>query len=119
MAKKALRPAMMANYYEKLTKIFLLSSNTLYHVAAWSRYYSTVISIGGKSEEDLGRLAAQVLISMLAVPVGLVTEEPDDLKGKNARLTALVGLTRMPTLLGLLKDAVSFFFTFTILFSLI
>lgn len=99
---------MMANYYEKLTKIFLMSGNALYHAAAWSRYYSTVISIGGKSEEDLGKLAAQVLVSALAVPVGLHTE-PDELKGKNARLTALLGLTRMPTRSGLLKDAVSFY----------
>lgn len=100
---------MMANYYEKLTKIFLMSGNALYHAAAWNRYYSTVTSIGGKSPEDLGRLAAQVLVSALAVPVGLHTEEPDELKGKNARLTALLGLTRTPTRSGLLKDAVSFF----------
>ncbi|KAF8962918.1 hypothetical protein BDZ97DRAFT_1905090 [Flammula alnicola] len=107
MAKKAPRPAMMANYYEKLTKIFLMSGNALYHAAAWSRYYAVVISIGGKSDEELSRLAAQVLVSALAVPVGLHTEEPDELKGKNARLTALLGLTRMPTRSGLLKDALS------------
>lgn len=53
MAKKAPRPAMMANYYEKLTKIFLMSGNALYHAAAWSRYYAIVTSIGGKSEEEL------------------------------------------------------------------
>ncbi len=98
---------MMANYYEKLTKIFLMSGNALYHAAAWSRYYAIVTSIGGKSDEELGRLAAQVLVSALAVPVGLHTEEPDELKGKNARLTALLGLSRMPTRSGLLKDALS------------
>ncbi|KAF4622265.1 hypothetical protein D9613_009488 [Agrocybe pediades] len=107
MAKKAPRPAMMANYYEKLTKIFLMSGNALYHAAAWNRYYAIVTSIGGKSDEEMGRLAAQVLVSALAVPVGLQTEEPDELKGKNARLTALLGLTRMPTRSGLLKDALS------------
>lgn len=107
MAKKAPRPAMMANYYEKLTKIFLMSGNALYHAAAWSRYYAIILSIGGKSEEELGRLAGQVLVSALAVPVGLHTEEPDELKGKNARLTALLGLTRMPSRSGLLKDALS------------
>jgi hypothetical protein len=32
------------------------------------------------------------------------TEEPDELKGKNAKLTALLGPTRMPTRSGLLKD---------------
>ncbi|KAF9440497.1 hypothetical protein P691DRAFT_767682 [Macrolepiota fuliginosa MF-IS2] len=107
MAKKAPRPAMMANYYEKLTKIFLMSGNALYHAAAWGRYYAIVTNIGGKTEEEMSRLAGQVLVSALAVPVGLQTEEPGELKGKNARLTALLGLTRMPTRAGLLKDALS------------
>ncbi|KAF9530713.1 hypothetical protein CPB83DRAFT_850177 [Crepidotus variabilis] len=107
MAKKAPRPAMMANYYEKLTKIFLMSSNALYHAAAWSRYYAIVTSIGGKSDEEMGRLAGQVLVSALAVPVGLQADEQDELRGKNAKLTALLGLSRMPTRSGLLKDALS------------
>ncbi len=102
---------MMANYYEKLTKIFLMSGNALYHAAAWSRYYAIVTSIGGKSEEEMSRLAGQVLVSALAVPVGLQGDGLDELKGKNARLTALLGLTRMPTRSGLLKDAVSFLFS--------
>jgi len=109
MAKKAPRPAMMANYYEKLTKIFLMSGNALYHAAAWNRYYAIVTSIGGKSDEEMGRLAAQVLVSTLAVPVGLQAEEAEELKGKSARLTALLGLTRVPTRSGLLRDAVRCF----------
>ncbi|KAG6908234.1 hypothetical protein DXG01_005627 [Tephrocybe rancida] len=107
MAKKAPRPAMMANYYEKLTKIFLMSGNALYHAAAWGRYYAIVTSIGGKSDEELSKLAGQVLVSALAVPVGLHNEEHDELKGKNARLTALLGLSKVPTRAGLLKDALS------------
>lgn len=107
MAKKAPRPAMMANYYEKLTRIFLTSGNALFHAAAWAKYYSIVRSAGGKSDEELSRLAGQVLISALAVPVGQATEESaDETKGKNARLTALLGLTKMPTRTGLLKEAV-------------
>ncbi|PBK70465.1 hypothetical protein ARMSODRAFT_955964 [Armillaria solidipes] len=107
MAKKAPRPAMMANYYEKLTKIFLVSGNALYHAAAWARYYSLVTSIGGKSDEELSKLAGQVLVSALAVPVGRHTEEQDEVKGKLGRLTALLGLAKMPTRAGLLKDALS------------
>ncbi|KAF8632712.1 hypothetical protein AX15_001735 [Amanita polypyramis BW_CC] len=107
MAKKAPRPAMMANYYEKLTKIFLMSGNALYHATAWSRYYAIVVSIGGKSEEELSRLAGQVLVSALAVPVGTQLEDQDEPKGRNARLTALLGLSKMPTRTGLLKDALS------------
>ncbi|GBE85638.1 Eukaryotic translation initiation factor 3 subunit A [Sparassis crispa] len=109
MAKKAPRPAMMANYYEKLTRIFLMSGNALYHAAAWNRYYAVVTAIGGKSPEEMGKLAGQVLVSALAVPVGLQSEESavEEGKGKNARLTALLGLTRPPTRTGLLKDALA------------
>lgn len=108
MAKKAPRPAMMANYYEKLTKIFLMSGNALYHAAAWSRYYTIVTTTGGKPEEELRRLAGQVLVSALAVPVGSKNaDSAEDGKGKNSRLTALLGLSKTPTRAGLLKDAVS------------
>ncbi|KII90374.1 hypothetical protein PLICRDRAFT_136599 [Plicaturopsis crispa FD-325 SS-3] len=108
MAKKAPRPSMMANYYEKLTKIFLMSGNALYHAAAWARYYSVVSNIGGKSEEEMGRLAGQVLVSALAVPVGQQAEEgAEEGKGKNGRLTSLLGLSKTPTRSGLLKDALS------------
>ena len=85
---------MTANYYEKLTKIFFMSGNALYHAAAWSRYYSVVTSIGGKTDEEMGCKPSSC---------------QHDLKGKNARLTALLGLSRMPTRSGLLKDAVSLF----------
>lgn len=110
MAKKAPRPAMMANYYEKLTRIFLTSGNALFHAAAWGKYYSIVRTSGGRTDEELARLAGQVLISALAVPVGQESEEVfEENKGKNARLTALLGLNKMPTRTGLLKDIVRLF----------
>ncbi|KAJ7112946.1 hypothetical protein C8R44DRAFT_842082 [Mycena epipterygia] len=103
MAKKAPRPAMMANYYEKLTKIFLMSGNALYHAAAWGRY-NTVYSPASKSAEDIERLAGQVLVSALAVPVGLASAQEEPAK---QRLTALLGLTKPPTRASLLKDALA------------
>ncbi|KAI0283489.1 hypothetical protein BC826DRAFT_973748 [Russula brevipes] len=100
MAKKAPRPAMMANYYEKLTKIFLMSGNALYHAAAWGSFMA--------SDEELGRLAGQVLVSALAVPVNQKAEEAiGEVKGRTGRLTALLGLTKTPTRNRLLKDALS------------
>ena len=107
-AKKVPRPTMMANYYEKLTRIFLTSGNALFHAAAWGRYYSVVRAIGGKPDEELSRLAGQVLISALAVPVGQESEE-DEVRGRTTRLTVLLSLTKVPTRTGLLKEAVSVF----------
>lgn len=117
MAKKAPRPSMMANYYEKLTKIFLMSGNALYHAAAWAKYYSVVTSIGGRSDEEMTKLAGQVLVSALAVPVGQKAEELGAVegKGKVARLTALLGLSKPPSRRGLLSDAVSKVATLSIL----
>ncbi|TCD71078.1 eukaryotic translation initiation factor 3 subunit A [Steccherinum ochraceum] len=108
MAKKAPRPSMMANYYEKLTRIFLMSGNALYHAAAWGRYYAIVTTIGGKSSEELGRLAEQVLVSALAVPVGTQgADAAEESKGRSSRLTALLGLSKAPTRKALLQDALS------------
>ncbi|KAH9052673.1 hypothetical protein EDB87DRAFT_1656524 [Lactarius vividus] len=108
MAKKAPRPAMMANYYEKLTKIFLMSGNALYHAAAWGKFYTVTTTLGGKSEEELSRLAGQVLVSALAVPVNQKGEESvEEVKGRTGRLTSLLGLSKTPTRTGLLRDALS------------
>lgn len=54
-------------------------------------------------------LAGLVLLSALAVPIGAEQREAeeDGGKGRNSRLTALLGLTKMPTRQGLLKDALS------------
>ncbi|KAH9979221.1 hypothetical protein BGW80DRAFT_1434953 [Lactifluus volemus] len=108
LAKRAPRPAMMANYYEKLTKIFLMSGNALYHAAAWGKFYAVITTIGGKSEEELSRLAGQVLVSALAVPVNQKAEmSVEEIKGRTGRLTSLLGLSKTPTRMGLLKDALS------------
>lgn len=121
MAKKAPRPAMMANYYEKLTRIFMVSDNDLFHAAAWNRYYALARS-GIKTEEEHTRFASCVLLSALAVPVisssapgtgNMNKSKQDFLQGdqetrsRTGRLTSLLGLSRTPTRAGLLKEALN------------
>ncbi|KAH8110373.1 hypothetical protein DFH11DRAFT_1730290 [Phellopilus nigrolimitatus] len=97
IAKKSPHPAMIANYYEKLTRIFLTSGNALFHAAAWARYYSIVWSVGGKSEEELGRLAGQ----------SSLVHSPYLLDRSRKRTKRRLGLTKTPTRTGLLKEALS------------
>ncbi|KAH8093839.1 hypothetical protein DFH11DRAFT_1555683 [Phellopilus nigrolimitatus] len=102
IAKKSPHPAMLANCYEKLTRIFLTSGSVLFHAAACAHYHLIARSVGGKCDEELGRLTGQVLICALAVPVGQESEE-DEPKGQTAHLTALLGLTKTLARIGLLK----------------
>jgi translation initiation factor 3 subunit A len=121
MAKKAPRPSMMANYYEKLTRIFMVSDNNLFHAAAWNRYYS--LARGGlKTDEEHTRMSSLVLLSALAVPVisssapgtGNMNKSKSDFllgdqetRSRTGRLTSLLGLSRTPTRAGLLKEALA------------
>ena len=78
MTKEAPKPVMMANYYEKLTKTFLMSRNALYYGGVITQSY---INIRGVSDKELGKLASQVLVSGSTVSVGQHVEGG---KGKNA-----------------------------------
>lgn len=121
MAKKTPRPSMMANYYEKLTKIFMVSDNNLFHAASWNRYYA-LARTNVKTEEEHTRMASLVLLSALAVPVisssapgtGNMNKSKSDFlmadqetRSRTGRLTSLLGLSQTPTRAGLLKEALA------------
>ncbi|CAG8590568.1 4176_t:CDS:2 [Diversispora eburnea] len=112
MSKRPPKSVMMANYYDKLTKIFLVSENYLFHATSWNRYY-TLVKAQNKalSDEENTRMASFVLLSALAIPVITSSKtrllEIDDNKNKQHRLAALLGMTRSPTRSGLLKEALN------------
>ena len=128
LSKRPAKNVMMANYYEKLTRIFLVSENYLFHAAAWSRYYSLLrqsasIVASGQSlkkdnpavtEADMSRAASFVLLSALSIPVistsrsrGALIDIDEVRKNKNNRLTNLLGMSQAPTRAVLFKDAMS------------
>ncbi|KAI9789868.1 MAG: eukaryotic translation initiation factor 3 subunit A [Candelina submexicana] len=128
LSKRPAKNIMMANYYEKLTRIFLVSENYLFHAAAWSRYYNllrqsaTVVASGQSSrkdnpavtEADMSRAASFVLLSALSIPVistsrsrGALVDVDEARKNKNTRLTNLLGMSQPPTRAVLFKDAMS------------
>ncbi|KAJ6446559.1 LOW QUALITY PROTEIN: Legume-like lectin [Purpureocillium lavendulum] len=128
LSKRPPKNVMMANYYEKLTRIFLVGENYLFHAAAWSRYYtllrqsSALVASGqGKksdnppaSDADLQKAASFVLLSALAIPVisttrsrGAMVDFDEARKNKNSRLTHLLGMAQAPTRARLFRDALS------------
>jgi translation initiation factor 3 subunit A len=128
LSKRPPKNIMMANYYEKLTRIFLVGENYLFHAAAWSRYYNllrqsaSIVASGqskkadnpATSEADLSKAASFVLLSALAIPVistsrsrGALVDIDEAKKNKNSRLTHLLGMSVAPTRAVLFKDAMS------------
>lgn len=128
LSKRPAKNVMMANYYEKLTRIFLVSENYLFHAAAWNRYYnllrqSAIAIAAGQSskkdspsvsEADMTKTASFVLLSALSIPVistsrsrGALVDVDEVRKNKNTRLTNLLGMPHSPTRAALFKDALS------------
>ncbi|TVY44140.1 Eukaryotic translation initiation factor 3 subunit A [Lachnellula subtilissima] len=128
LSKRPPKNVMMANYYEKLTRIFLVGENYLFHAAAWSRYYNllrqsaSMVASGqskkadnpATSEADLSKAASFVLLSALAIPVistsrsrGALVDIDEAKKNKNSRLTHLLGMAQAPTRAVLFRDAMS------------
>ncbi|KAJ3793212.1 hypothetical protein GGU11DRAFT_423034 [Lentinula aff. detonsa] len=87
-----IKSTMMANYYEKLSQVFLMSGNALYHAAAWAKYYDLVTYAGANASavENREVLAGKVIVSALAVPVGKTTTTGGG--GVHSRLSALLNL---------------------------
>lgn len=128
LSKRPAKNIMMANYYEKLTRIFLVGENYLFHAAAWSRYYnllrqSAMLVASGQSKKsenpsatdaDLQKAASFVLLSALSIPVistsrsrGAMVDFDEARKNKNSRLTHLLGMSSAPTRAVLFRDALS------------
>ena len=127
LSKRPPKSVMMANYYEKLTRIFLVSGNYLFHAAAWNRYFNLLrqsaaaVNAGAPKRDapsttdaDLTRAASFVLLSALSIPVistsrsrGAVLDVDEAKKNKNTKLTTLLGLVKAPSRGGLFKDALS------------
>ncbi|KAK7204542.1 hypothetical protein BZA70DRAFT_281092 [Myxozyma melibiosi] len=113
ISKRPAKPAMMANYYEKLTKIFLVSDNFLFHAAAASRFYNVRMQTKALTEAEISKTASTVLLSALSIPVistgriraGMI--DVDENKPKNARLSGLLNLSKSPSRASLLREALA------------
>jgi translation initiation factor 3 subunit A len=109
---------LMANYYEKLTTLFWVSENHLFHAFAWWKYYSLCMEYNrGMSAEQKEMQASAVLLAALCIPQlpagmtnhtehGIASTIQDDIvKQKMGRMATLLGFhTRNPTREGLLAE---------------
>jgi translation initiation factor 3 subunit A len=127
LSRRPAKNVVMANYFEKLARIFLVSENFLFHAASWNRYYnllghSAMAVASGQTKKDnptvtdatMTNAASFVLLSALSIPVistsrsrGALVDVDEAKKNKNARLTNLLGMSSPPTRAALLKDALN------------
>jgi translation initiation factor 3 subunit A len=100
---------LMAAYYEKLTTLFWVSENHLFHAFAWYKYHNLCKEYNRGMSPDLKRKhASAVLLAALCIP----TMEQEDTqfedasrKEKMARMATLLGFhTRNPTREALLEE---------------
>ena len=125
LSKRPAKPVMMANYFEKLSTIFLVSDNYLFHAAAYNRYFNLLrssaaaVAAGQASkkdspavtEADITKNASFVILAALSIPVistsrsrGALADIDEARKNKHQRLTNLLGMSQAPTRAALFKE---------------
>jgi len=117
---------LMAKYYEKLTTLFWVSENYLFHAFAWYKYYTLCREFNrGMTADEKTFQASAVLLSALCIPNlpdsslspgsngssgknenKIATSQKDEYTRKNsARMATLLGFhTRNPTRESLLSE---------------
>jgi translation initiation factor 3 subunit A len=123
LGKKTPKPRLMSIYYEKLTRIFLVSENYLFHAYAWYRYHSLCVECRKdmKAEERTAQ-ANTVLLATLSIPedgvggsatqaignsVAIAGDEDETHVDKNQQMAVLLDFTANPTRQALLSEIVA------------
>lgn len=113
--RKTPRSRLMVTYYEKLTRIFWVSENHLFHAYAWYRYYCLCLECRKDMRpEERAAQASCVLLSALCIPnfretegAAAVLEEDEVSAEKNAHMALLLDFQANPTRQALLAEMVS------------
>jgi translation initiation factor 3 subunit A len=115
IGRKAPKPKLMATYYEKLTRIFWVAENQLFHAYAWFKYYC--LSLDSRKDvkgEERSFMASAVLLSALSIPSTRDTTDPSALheedeiaSEKNRQMAKLLDFQANPTRKALLEDIIA------------
>eukprot|EP00283_Hemiselmis_rufescens_P006388 CAMPEP_0173423820 /NCGR_PEP_ID=MMETSP1357-20121228/3963_1 /TAXON_ID=77926 /ORGANISM="Hemiselmis rufescens, Strain PCC563" /LENGTH=857 /DNA_ID=CAMNT_0014386977 /DNA_START=130 /DNA_END=2699 /DNA_ORIENTATION=- len=105
--RKAFKSKVMMTYYDKISQVFWVSENYLFHACAMQKIYNITEkqrarevakgeSTRDKANQSLQVLASQLVLGALAVPhhahrAGYEFETSDPEKDKHQRMSALVG----------------------------
>merc|ERR1719487_1687754 len=94
----------MVAYYEKLTRIFWVSENHLFHAYAWFRYYTLFCETKREIRaEERQLIASNVLLAALCIPKEEGGDD-DASREKNQRLAMLLDFQANPNRQALLAD---------------
>jgi len=102
MVKKSPKPQMMAVYYAKLTKVFWVSENHLYHAYAWFKLFNLSKTYNKNlSPADTRTMASITLLATIAVAPydtkgGANHIEQEIEKERNLKMANLLGFTLDP-----------------------
>ena len=123
LGKRMPKPRLMSIYYEKLTRIFWVSENYLFHAYAWYRYHTLCCEFRKDMKGDERTAQANiVLLSTLSIPeegvgnsatqsIGASTSVDDDdekpVNHKTHQMAVLLDFTAHPTRQALLTELIA------------
>ncbi|CAM9411979.1 unnamed protein product, partial [Hapterophycus canaliculatus] len=113
ISKKTPKARLMASYYEKLTRIFWVSENYLFHAYAWYKFYSlaseynkTLTSEAKVTQANCVLLAAISIPQIRSESANQLFDEDDLSKQKNQRMATLLGFSTDPSREALIDELV-------------
>ncbi|SMN21837.1 similar to Saccharomyces cerevisiae YBR079C RPG1 eIF3a subunit of the core complex of translation initiation factor 3 (eIF3), essential for translation [Maudiozyma saulgeensis] len=93
LSKSSPKASTLANYYQNMAKVFLVSGDSLLHTVAWKKFYDLYISNPNATDDDFKTYTSTIFLSVLASKL-------DDLPtvgyDRQFRLYRLLGLEGKP-----------------------